>query len=98
MGLGFSASRQIALGLGVILEEIIVPVVDAISAYILNPPRTNHPEEIRRYRELFASILNEIYERIATAQSDSTSSDVAGIVVDFNSLLAKLRTAGLMST
>ena len=34
----------------------------------------------------------------ATAQSDSTATDVAGIVADFNALLAKLRTAGLMAS
>lgn len=34
----------------------------------------------------------------AAAQADSTSVDVEGIVSDFNDLLAKLRTAGIMST
>lgn len=33
----------------------------------------------------------------AEAQADSTASDVAGLVDDFNALLAKLRAAGLMS-
>lgn len=31
-------------------------------------------------------------------QADSTAVDVAGIVTDFNSLLAKLKTAGLMAS
>lgn len=33
----------------------------------------------------------------ADSQADSTAVDVAGIVNDFNSLLAKLRTAGLIA-
>lgn len=33
----------------------------------------------------------------AAAQPDSTATDVAGLVTDFNSLLAKLRAAGLMA-
>ena len=31
------------------------------------------------------------------AQADSTASTVAAVVVDFNALLAKLRTAGILS-
>lgn len=34
----------------------------------------------------------------ATNQADSTASDVAGIVADFNTLLGKLQTAGLMAS
>jgi len=34
----------------------------------------------------------------ATAQADSTATTVAGLVADFNSLLAKLRTAGYLAT
>ncbi|HAU4295829.1 head fiber protein [Serratia nevei] len=30
------------------------------------------------------------------AQADSTATDVAGLLADFNALLAKARTAGLM--
>ncbi|MFO4117083.1 head fiber protein [Enterobacter kobei] len=30
------------------------------------------------------------------SQADSTATDVAGLVADFNALLAKARTAGLM--
>lgn len=33
----------------------------------------------------------------AAAQADSTAADVAGLVTDFNALLAKLRAAGLMA-
>ena len=34
----------------------------------------------------------------AAYQADSTAIDIAGIVSDFNSLLAKLKAAGLMET
>lgn len=34
----------------------------------------------------------------AAAQADSTATDVAGLIADFNSLLAKMRTAGLLAT
>lgn len=34
----------------------------------------------------------------AALQTDSTAIDVAGIVVDFNALLAKLKAAGLMNS
>ncbi len=34
----------------------------------------------------------------ATYQADSVATDVAGIVADFNALLLKLQTAGLMAT
>ena len=34
----------------------------------------------------------------ADAQNDSTAVDVAGLVSDFNSLLVKLRTAGLIAS
>lgn len=34
----------------------------------------------------------------AEAQADSTATDVAGLVADFNALLAKLRTAGIIAT
>jgi len=33
----------------------------------------------------------------AQAQADSTAVDVAGLVADFNALLAKLRTAGVLA-
>lgn len=34
----------------------------------------------------------------AAVQADSTATDVAGLVADYNALLAKLRTAGILST
>lgn len=37
-------------------------------------------------------------QKQAAAQADSVATDVAGLVTDFNALLAKLRAAGLMAT
>lgn len=34
----------------------------------------------------------------SAAQADSVASDAAGVVTDFNALLAKLRTAGILAT
>ena len=34
---------------------------------------------------------------VAANQADSTATDVAGLVTDFNALLAKLKAAGLMA-
>lgn len=34
----------------------------------------------------------------APAQANSTATDIAGIVADFNALLAKLRTAGVIAS
>lgn len=42
-------------------------------------------------------IAAHIKTRKADAQANSESSNVAGIVADFNSLLAKLREAGIIS-
>ncbi|AVV54875.1 Head fiber protein [Paenibacillus glucanolyticus] len=35
---------------------------------------------------------------VAENQADSTATDVAGLVTDFNALLTKLKAAGLMET
>ena len=63
------------------------------------PPRTDEPEEMRRYREQSVSALNVVYGRVTTAQADSTATSTATeLRADLNSLLAILRTAGLMGT
>ena len=36
--------------------------------------------------------------KVAETQANSTASTIAGLVVDFNALLAKLRAAGLMTS
>ena len=43
--------------------------------------------------------VNKVAGSLATvSQADSTAVDVAGIVADFNTLLANLRTAGVLAT
>lgn len=39
----------------------------------------------------------EGFPAVAAAQADSTAETVAALVTDFNSLLSKLRTAGLLA-
>lgn len=47
---------------------------------------------------LLAADLNaKLSATIAAAQSNSVAVDVPGLVADFNSLLAKFRTAGLLT-
>ena len=41
--------------------------------------------------------MAEALARVATNQAASTAADTAGIVADFNTLLGKLKTAGLMT-
>lgn len=40
--------------------------------------------------------INELVAKTATNQAASTAVDVAGLVADFNTLLTKLKTAGIM--
>jgi hypothetical protein len=73
---------------------------------MIKPPRFNQisptkapdsTEQERFYRSL-ADALNRLDDRVAGAQADSTASTVGELVADFNALLAKLRTAGIMSS
>lgn len=50
-------------------------------------------EFIRLVEELYAIVFTQM-----ALQADSTATDVAGIVSDFNDLLAALQTAGLMAS
>lgn len=45
-----------------------------------------------------ATTTTEGVVKQAAAQPDSTATDAAGVVADFNALLAKLRTAGILAT
>lgn len=42
--------------------------------------------------------INEVNAKVATVQAASTASDVATLKTDFNTLLTKLKTAGLMAS
>lgn len=48
--------------------------------------------------DLSATVEARLLDVQAPAQVNSTATDVAGIVADFNALLAKLRTAGVIDT
>lgn len=54
----------------------------------LRPPENKN--EMGRFLQELCRIVNK---KTPTIPSDSTASDVAGIVADFNTLLANLRTA-----
>ena len=41
--------------------------------------------------------INELAAKVAATQANSTATDAAGLVTDFNALLAKLKAAGLMA-
>ena len=59
------------------------------------PPRTRDIKEIERWQTEVCKLLND---KEAAEQDDSTATTVALLVVDFNALLAKLRTAKLLDT
>lgn len=43
-------------------------------------------------------ISQDLANRVASAQANSTAADLAALIADFNALLAKLRAAGLLAT
>ena len=64
----------------------------------VTPPRTNDPKEMQKFQEQLCFYLNKTMGRVSAAHADSTAADVATLKTDFNGLLAKLRTAGLLNT
>lgn len=40
----------------------------------------------------------DIVNKVAVSQSDSTASDITGVVTDLNTLIGKLKTAGIMAS
>ena len=61
----------------------------------IRPPRSEDKKENQKWREEICKVVNK---KETASQSDSTAADVATLKADFNSLLAKLRTANLMET
>lgn len=58
--------------------------------------RSEDPAVNRAQDQLLAAV-NPLLRRLGkTALADSTATDVAGLVVDFNALLAALRAAGVL--
>ena len=64
----------------------------------VTPPRTDDPKEMQKFLEQICLYINTTMGRVSAAEADSTAANVAELVTDFNSLLAKLRTAGLLNT
>lgn len=58
----------------------------------------NHTHPISAITNLQTALDGKLTATKGAAQADSTATDVAGLVADFNALLAKLRTAGVIST
>jgi hypothetical protein len=59
---------------------------------------TAHTHAISDITNLSTSLSEKLTATQAAAQADSTAADIAGLVADFNALLAKLRTAGIIAT
>lgn len=57
----------------------------------------NHTHTIANITGLQTALDAKMTATKAAAQVDSVATDVAGLVVDFNALLAKLRTAGILT-
>jgi hypothetical protein len=57
-------------------------------ASVITSPLTSDPKELKRVLSGVCNILNKL---ITALPSDSTASDVAGIVSDYNDLLAFIR-------
>jgi len=64
----------------------------------VTPPRTDDPREVKKFLEELCLYINTTMGRVSAAHADSTAADVNALKTDFNSLLAKLRTAGLLNT
>lgn len=60
------------------------------------PPAT-HTHTIANVTDLQNTLNTKLTANKVAAQPNSTATDVAGLVADFNSLLAKLKSAGVMS-
>lgn len=48
-------------------------------------------------QQLFEAVASDAADKQAATQADSVATDAAGLVTDFNALLAKLKAAGLMA-
>lgn len=56
-----------------------------------------NPVDTKEFTEMATKVGLEAFTP-AAAQANSAAEDIEGIVSDFNDLLAKLRTAGIMDT
>lgn len=60
-------------------------------------PPSAHTHAIADVTNLQTTLNGKLTASKAATQANSTATDVAGLVTDFNALLAKLKAAGLMS-
>lgn len=60
-------------------------------------PPAAHTHPISDVTNLQTTLNGKLTASKAATQANSTATDVAGLVADFNALLAKLKAAGLMS-
>lgn len=87
--LQIAAGGKLTITEGATVEGVVTaPVVDALNS-------TSATSALSAKQ---GKVLNEaIIAKTAANQADSTAADVAGLVTDFNALLAKLIAAGLMA-
>ncbi|QYG88344.1 head fiber protein [Bacillus atrophaeus] len=57
----------------------------------------SHTHTIANVTNLQTTLDGKLTASKAAAQANSTATDIAGLVTDFNTLLGKLKSAGLMS-
>ena len=87
--LEITASGKLTVVQGATIEGVVsAPVVDALDS-------TSATSALSAKQ---GKVLNDaIAAKTAATQADSTATEVVGLVTDFNALLAKLKTAGLMA-
>jgi hypothetical protein len=87
--LEITASGKLTIVEGASVEGVVsAPVVDALDS-------TSATSALSANQ---GKVLNDaLTAKTAASQEDSTAADVAGLVTDFNALLAKLKAAGLMA-
>ena len=87
--LAIASGGQLTVDAGATIEGVVsAPVVDALNS-------TSATSALSAKQ---GKVLNDaIAAKTAASQADSTAAEVAGLVTDFNALLAKLKTAGLMA-
>ncbi|WP_250324106.1 head fiber protein [Bacillus velezensis] len=76
--------------------EVSVKWADVTGKPSSFPPST-HTHTIANVTNLQTTLDGKLTASKAAAQANSTATDVAGLVADFNALISKLKAAGLMA-
>lgn len=74
---------ELKAAVGVVNEGVVSDVITA---------------ELGEGGDIAAAIAAALAAKTAAVQANSTATDVAGLVTDFNALLAKLKAVGLMAS